>query len=77
MSGLQSTWHDESAGTADVSSPGGVAPQLRVVTEESERTDQSRALQEFEAALARGDLSRARDSLLAAHGTQRAEQGAD
>lgn len=74
MPGLHSTRQNELAvsnGAASVNHPG---PQLRVVTADSDGRDPACPMELFEAALGRGDLSRARDTLLAIREDQRAEQ---
>jgi hypothetical protein len=50
------------------------APHLRVVTAESEGSDLATSLRQFEVALGRGDLSRARDALLTIRDDQQAER---
>lgn len=72
MPGLHSARQNELTVSPDASSASEPAPQLRVVTADS--GDPSGPLELFEAAIGRGDLSRARDALLAVREEQRAEQ---
>ena len=74
MAGLHSARQDELTDSPGSTSTSNTGPRLRVVTADTDGSDAASPLEQFAAALGRGDLSRARDSLLAVHEQQRAEK---
>lgn len=74
MASLQSARQNKLTASPERTSTRDMGPQLRVVNADSDGVDTALPMARFDAAIGRGDLSRARDSLLAIHEQQRAEQ---